>query len=588
MSFRPCVVIPIYNHKDTIAATVASIVQLRSQLPWPLPCIIVDDGSDAATQTVLAALPQQFADVTVQRLPQNSGKGRAVIAGFRLAYADGFSHALQIDADGQHDCGDIPQFLHTAHQHPQAIVCGQPVYDASVPRGRLYGRYITHFWVGIETLTLKPLDALCGFRVYPLAACHTLLARKDIGARMDFDPEILVRMLWDDVPAIALPTRVIYPPQGLSHFDYWRDNLRISKMHARLTCGMLLRLPLLLRRKWRAHKERPHEEQSDMRHWSDIAERGSMLGLRILLWAFRHGGRSVCTLLLFPVLLYFMITNRSARQASLEFWQRLQNSSAPGSTLQPGLFTTYRHFLGFGISALDRVASWSGSIGRDQIRFEKRDELVALRRRKQGAVLIGSHLGSLELCRAVAQSCSDGSIEPLPMNVLVFTEHAVRFNELLSQVNPRVQQSLIQVSTIGLDTAILLKQKIDAGEFVVIVGDRTPVNSTGNVCHAEFLGEPAPFPQGPFVLAALMECPVYLLFCVRENGVYHVLLEHFSEAIQLGRRERQQRLQAMITRYAQRLEFHCRRVPLQWFNFYDFWQHRQRGDHAGVIPKQVN
>ena len=129
--------------------------------------------------------------------------------------------------------------------------------------------------------------------------------------------------------------------------------------------------------------------------------------------------------------------------------------------------------------------------------------------------------------------------------------------------------------------------RIDAGEFVVIVGDRTPVNSSGNICHAEFLGEPAPFPQGPFLLAALMECPVYLLFCLKENGTYRVLLEHFADAIHLTRRQRAQQLQAVIARYAQRLEFHCRRVPLQWFNFYDFWQHRER-DVAGAIPGQVN
>jgi predicted LPLAT superfamily acyltransferase len=573
MNFRPCAVVPIYNHKDTIAAAVSALVALG------LPVFVIDDGSDAATQAVLEQLPQQFGGVTVHRLPRNRGKGGAVMQGMRQAFAAGFTHALQIDADGQHDNGDVPRFLQAARENPQAVVCGQPIYDGSVPRGRLYGRYITHFWVGIETLTLRPLDALCGFRVYPLAASVALIDRVAIGERMDFDPEILVHLMWDGVPAIPLRTRVIYPEHGLSHFDYLKDNIRISKMHTRLFCGMLLRLPRLLSKKL-------NPAADDQRHWSDIAERGSTVGLRILLWVFRHGGRRACALLLHPVLLYFMLANRSAREASLQFWQRLEASApfnAPGP--RPGLVTTYRHFLTFGYSALDRVASWAGVIGRDQVRFERRDELVTLRHAGSGAVLIGSHLGSIELCRAISQGNTDRNLEPLPINVLVFTEHAMRFNELLAQVNPQVQQRLIQVSTIGLDTAILLKQKIDAGEFVVIVGDRTPVNSSGNISHATFLGAQAPFPHGPFVLAALMECPVYLLFCLREQGGYRVHLEHFSDAIALSRRQRAQQLQELITRYAQRLEFYCRQAPMQWFNFYDFWQHQS---HSSAVTGGTN
>jgi predicted LPLAT superfamily acyltransferase len=569
MNFKPCAVIPIYNHKDTIVATVSALVQQG------LPVFVIDDGSDTATQEVLAPLPQQFTGVTLQRLPRNRGKGGAVMAGMRQAFTAGFTHALQIDADGQHDNSDIPHFLRAAQDNPQALVCGQPLYDASVPRGRLYGRYITHFWVGIETLTVRPLDALCGFRVYPLQATVALTDRIAMGERMDFDPEILVRLLWDGVPAIPLPTRVIYPERGLSHFDYLKDNVRISRMHTRLVCGMLLRLPRLLSMKLKLNAG------GDQRHWSDIAERGSTLGLRILLWAFRHGGRRACALLLHPVLLYFMLANRSAREASLQYWQRLEASAPFNAPLpRPGLVTTYRHFLAFGNAALDRVASWAGIIGREQVSFERREELLALKRAGKGAVLIGSHLGSIELCRAVAQGSVNKNVDTLPINVLVFTEHAVRFNELLAQVNPQVQQRLIQVSSIGLDTAILLKQKIDAGEFIVIVGDRTPANSSGNISYAQFLGAQAPFPHGPFVLAALMECPVYLLFCLREQAGYSVHLEHFSAAIALSRRQRAQRLQQLITQYAQRLEFYCRKAPMQWFNFYDFWQHRTQAAGA--------
>ena len=163
--------------------------------------------------------------------------------------ADGCSHALQIDADGQHDADDVPRFLAEAQAHPDAVVNGRPVYDESVPKGRLVGRYATHVWVWINTLSFDIADSMCGFRAYPLAATIAMLDRESVGLRMDFDIEIIVRLHWAGVPVRNLPTRVTYPLDGVSHFDLWRDNLRISKMHARLFFGMLWRAPRLLLRR---------------------------------------------------------------------------------------------------------------------------------------------------------------------------------------------------------------------------------------------------------------------------------------------------------------------------------------------------
>ncbi|MEK6298019.1 MAG: glycosyltransferase family 2 protein, partial [Paraburkholderia tropica] len=146
MNLAACIVIPIYNHKDAIGGTVANLVV------HGLPLFVVDDGSDAATQQVLADLAQHHADrLTLLRLPVNGGKGAAVMAGLRAARDAGYTHALQIDADGQHDAADVPRFLAAAAAHPRAVVLGQPVYDESVPKARLYGRYLTHVWVWIET-----------------------------------------------------------------------------------------------------------------------------------------------------------------------------------------------------------------------------------------------------------------------------------------------------------------------------------------------------------------------------------------------------------------------------------------------------
>lgn len=237
-------VIPCYNHPDTIGLMVRAVRERG------LDVVVVDDGSHADCAAVLDALAVAHAPaLTLVRLAQNQGKGGAMMAGLRQALALGFTHALQIDADGQHDVGDIPAFLALSREHPQAVICGQPVYDESVPKGRLYGRYATHIWVWINTLSLEIRDSMCGFRIYPLAPVVGLIDQVRLGRRMDFDPELLVRLHWRRVPLVSVPTRVSYPLDGISHFKLLKDNVLISGMHARLFAGMLARLPLLLWRK---------------------------------------------------------------------------------------------------------------------------------------------------------------------------------------------------------------------------------------------------------------------------------------------------------------------------------------------------
>lgn len=242
--FRSIVVIPVYNHGEAIGHMVDGVLAQGQS------CLLVDDGSEAGCAAVLDRLaadrPEQ---VFLLRLAQNQGKGGAVMAGLREALRRGYSHAVQIDADGQHDPADIPAFLQDAEKHPDTVVIGRPLYDESVPKGRLYGRYATHVWVWINTLSLQIRDSMCGFRVYPLATTVALIDRVEIGRRMDFDSEILVRLHWRGLRMLNRATRVTYPLDGVSHFDVLRDNLRISRMHAKLFFGMLLRLPLLLWRK---------------------------------------------------------------------------------------------------------------------------------------------------------------------------------------------------------------------------------------------------------------------------------------------------------------------------------------------------
>jgi glycosyltransferase involved in cell wall biosynthesis len=242
-AFRACFVIPIFDHGESVRGVVEALA------PHGLPVFIVDDGSGEATQTELARLAVDFPQVRVHRLARNSGKGAAVMCGLQLARATGMSHALQIDADGQHDARDIPRFLERGVTRPDALILGAPLFDASAPRGRVYGRKLTNFWVCVETLSFSIRDTQCGFRLYPLAAVCSLLKRSSLPRRMAFDIAVVVRLAWQGVPVENLPTRVAYPRGGLSHFDMLRDNVRISLVHTGLVLGMLARLPRLVARR---------------------------------------------------------------------------------------------------------------------------------------------------------------------------------------------------------------------------------------------------------------------------------------------------------------------------------------------------
>jgi len=241
--FSPCAVIPVFDHERTIAHVVAAVRESG------LPCLLVDDGSGPACARELDRLAHEVPGTKLIRLAPNRGKGAAVIAGFRTAAAEGRTHALQIDADGQHALGDIPRFIEEARAHPAALICGRPVFDASMPRLRRYGRWITHALVWIETLSFEIPDSLCGFRVYPLEPVIRLAACEHIGARMDFDVEILVRLHWRGVPLRWIATRVVYPLDGISHFRLVRDNAYMVFLQLRLLGGMFVRLPRLIGRK---------------------------------------------------------------------------------------------------------------------------------------------------------------------------------------------------------------------------------------------------------------------------------------------------------------------------------------------------
>lgn len=553
--FTPCFLIPCYNHGEALTAVVDSL-----SADYEYPLIIIDDGSDLFTKKVIAQLADR---ATVITLSENRGKGGAVIAGMKMAFKLGFTHALQIDADGQHDLCALPLLIEEAETHPKALISGCPVYDESVPKGRLYGRYITHFWVWVETLSFSVQDSMCGFRCYPLEATLTIIDQQKIGLRMDFDTEIMVRLYWDDCDVRFIKTRVYYPADGVSHFDLIRDNVKISKMHCRLFFGMLTRIPKLLTRSNRL--------TLNNKHWSKRQEQGSYYGMKILLAIYSLFGRSVFSLLLKIVIFYYMLVAKETRHASLHYLHKIsQYADKQGESL-PEKLTVYQHLNSFGQTMLDKLAAWKGDFSTSNLTVHGGEYLQPPTKSARGGVIIGSHLGNLELCRALSDQYVD-----LKINALVFTDHALRFNALMKAVNPKSNLNIIQVDKITPATAILLEQKIEQGEWVVIVADRTSTSVEQRVIWADFLGQPAPFPQGPFLLSSILNAPVYLLFGLRDESKkvphFNLYFEPFSERIILPRGKRELALQAVVEAYAQRLAFYTMKAPLQWYNFFNFWQ----------------
>lgn len=243
---KTCVVIPVYEHAAALGAVLAQIK------PLALPTILVDDGSSLVCAQVLMCYAQAEGEwLTLLTRTRNEGKGAAVMDGFRHALQTGFTHAIQIDADGQHQVNDIPKFLAAATNNPSALILGQPIFDQGAPKSRRYGRVITNVWISINTLSGAITDGMCGFRLYPLAAVQALLATTNVAKRMAFDIDIVVRLYWQGLTIINIPTVVRYPPNGVSHFKLWQDNVQISAVHAKLFFGMLMRCISLLARHWR-------------------------------------------------------------------------------------------------------------------------------------------------------------------------------------------------------------------------------------------------------------------------------------------------------------------------------------------------
>ncbi len=242
------VLIPSYNTGATVMETVKAA---RAQ--WT-PVWVVVDGSTDGTAEQLQAMAAEDDGLRVMLLPENQGKGAAVLAGIEAAQAEGFTHALTMDADGQHPANLIADFMAASMEDPSTMILGKPVFGPEAPALRVNGRKVSNGWANLETLWMGVGDSLYGFRVYPIAPLAAIMRRQPFMRRFDFDPEAVVRLCWAGVKPVNKDAPVRYLTKeegGVSHFNYLRDNTLLTWMHARLFLGFVLRLPWLI---WRRLK----------------------------------------------------------------------------------------------------------------------------------------------------------------------------------------------------------------------------------------------------------------------------------------------------------------------------------------------
>jgi predicted LPLAT superfamily acyltransferase len=305
--------------------------------------------------------------------------------------------------------------------------------------------------------------------------------------------------------------------------------------------------------------------------WLFAAERGSVLGMRFVVWCYRFFGRRLCECIVLPVVLYFLLTDRAGRKASRQYLNRLYASPGGREALghRPTLWDCFLHYWEFALNILDRVGFWLGRIDDFTIAFRDHAHFVRLVEEKRGGIILGSHIGSFDALRVLADQ---GNIV---VNVVMFTAHARMINSVFRWLNPAMDVRIIQLDPGSIKSVFTIKACIDRGEFVALLADRVGIGDAKRIGRVEFLGDPTSLPHGPFLLASLLKCPVIFMVALRvADRAYEAFAECVADRVLISRVED---LDALLSEYAKRLEKYCVRAPYQWFNFYDYWSDEATG-----------
>jgi predicted LPLAT superfamily acyltransferase len=294
--------------------------------------------------------------------------------------------------------------------------------------------------------------------------------------------------------------------------------------------------------------------------WTEVGERGSVLAIRFVVFITTFFGRALGRLVARGVAFYYWLFAAKARLHAAAFLSRMNGRPARASE-------TFRQVLRFAQTTLDAFFLVAGKTAHFQVRTNGQEHLAELKQKKRGAILLGAHLGSFYAMRA------QSDVEGLPLYAVVYTQNARRINDALESIDPGKNAKLIQMGE-GVDFVLKIRELIESGAIVAILADRVPKSADPErVVSVPFLGQNASFPAGPYLLASMLKCPVYLTFGLyRDPNTYELYCEPFAERIELPRGDRASALRAYAARYAERLEHYCRLAPDNWFNFFDFWE----------------
>ena len=303
----------------------------------------------------------------------------------------------------------------------------------------------------------------------------------------------------------------------------------------------------------------------DPDNWVSQKERGSLFWVKFLFRACNLLGRPFCNFLAVPVTAYFVATSARGREQSRKYLSRALAYDSPRSV---PLQLVFKHFLAFSFCLIDKVAVWGGRLSVTNCRWHGKDKVRALIDQGKGVILVSAHFGNIEVCRAISQD-----LRGLKISALMYKQHARKYNNLLKELNSKSQIDVIEVETVGPALITSLQEKLARGESLGLLADRVTPGAPEKIVSVDFFGQRAHFPAGPWILASLLDAPVFLCFAVRtDSGDYEVFFEKFNDDFRLSRNERDSSLRQEVARYAARLEHFCQQYPLQWFNFYDFWQ----------------
>ena len=306
-------------------------------------------------------------------------------------------------------------------------------------------------------------------------------------------------------------------------------------------------------------------------HWADLGESTFVAGIWFMYGVYRLFGRLPFRLFLFPVVSYYWLTKPMARRSSMEYLQRIQQAKNVFGK-SPGRWQGYRHFLQFGETLLDKLLAIGGNYPVDRVDLSEHKIIWDELEKQQGCLIVTAHLGCLELM----QSASTWK-RKFKINILVHTAHATSFNRILNRINPDTGVNFLQVTAFNAPTAMMLADRIAAGELIAIAGDRVPTSGE-RIVNAAFLGKSAPFPAGPYLIASLLTCPAYAMVCMREGKGYRLRVEKLADAVATPRNKRGELIEQQAKKYASWLENRAAESPFDWFNFFPFWDQAVRNE----------